>query len=123
MKTIEIKNRFTGEVIISGKYESVKDCLEKNKDKSLNGANLDGANLVGANLYGAELPYTDIVLNDRYHIHIRPDYIKIGCEQHPVSWFKKMSIKSAEKLYNAGEWWKYWKPIVLAIYDVIKDRK
>ena len=55
MKEIKIVNRFTGEVIICGKYESIKDCLENNKQANLYGANLYGANLSGANLSGADL--------------------------------------------------------------------
>ena len=52
---IEIKNRYNGNVIISGKYESIKDCLEKNKDADLEGADLGGADLRGADLGGADL--------------------------------------------------------------------
>lgn len=52
---IEIRNRRNGKTIISGKYESVKDCLEKNRGANMDGANLYGANLRGANLYGADL--------------------------------------------------------------------
>ena len=36
MMKIEIKNRFTGTVILCGEYESIKDCLERNR-----GADLD----------------------------------------------------------------------------------
>ena len=51
---IEIKNRFTGAVIIeAGKYASIKEAVEKNK-LDLSGANLSGANLYGAYLYGAK---------------------------------------------------------------------
>ncbi|MDD2869629.1 pentapeptide repeat-containing protein [Neomegalonema sp.] len=64
MKKIEIKNRFTGEIIMSGKYESIKDALEKNTDANLTGAYLTGANLTGANLTGANL--TDAYLTDAY---------------------------------------------------------
>jgi len=52
---IEIKSRFTDKRIISGKYTSIKDCLEKNKGANLRGANLRGANLQGADLWGAYL--------------------------------------------------------------------
>jgi uncharacterized protein YjbI with pentapeptide repeats len=52
---IEIKSRFDGHVILSGEYESVKDCLRKNSGANLSGANLSGANLWGANLWGANL--------------------------------------------------------------------
>ena len=57
---IEIKNRFSGEIIICGKYESIKDCLEKNKRANLSGADLFGANLSGANLSGADLSGADL---------------------------------------------------------------
>jgi hypothetical protein len=52
---IEIKNRFTGEVIILGEYESIKECLENNKGAYLGGADLRGADLRGAYLGGAFL--------------------------------------------------------------------
>ena len=52
----EIKNRFTGAIIVeAGKYETIREAVEKNK-ANLPGANLPGANLSGANLYGANLP-------------------------------------------------------------------
>jgi len=52
---VEIKNRFTDKIILSGEYESIKDCLGRNKKADLWGANLWGANLVGADLGGANL--------------------------------------------------------------------
>ena len=57
---IEIKNRFNGEIILSGEYDSVKDALEKNRDADLGGAYLRGANLGGANLRGACLRDADL---------------------------------------------------------------
>jgi len=55
MKKIEIKNRFSGKVIVCGKYENVKECLEKNRDAYLGGADLRGAYLGGAYLRDAYL--------------------------------------------------------------------
>jgi len=52
---IEIKHRYEGNIILCGEYESVKDCLAKNRGANLRGANLWGANLRGANLWGANL--------------------------------------------------------------------
>jgi hypothetical protein len=63
---IEIKRCDTGDIIVAGEYESIKDCLEKNKrtirfyradiiGANLSEANLSGANLSGANLIGADL--------------------------------------------------------------------
>jgi hypothetical protein len=53
--TIEIKHKFTSQIILSGEYESIKQCLEKNGDAYLGGADLGGANLGGAYLGGAYL--------------------------------------------------------------------
>ena len=52
---IEIRNRWDNKIILCGEYESIKDCLEKNRGANLVGANLVGANLGGANLGGANL--------------------------------------------------------------------
>jgi hypothetical protein len=56
----EIKNRFTGAIIVeAGKYESIKEAVEKSGANlyraDLSGANLYRADLYGANLYGANL--------------------------------------------------------------------
>ncbi len=52
---IEIKNRFTDNIIIVGEYESIKDSLIKNRGANLYGADLRGADLREADLYGADL--------------------------------------------------------------------
>jgi hypothetical protein len=54
---IEIKNRWTGVIIIAGEYENVREAVLKSKE---NGANLSGADLHGANLYGANLSGVDL---------------------------------------------------------------
>ena len=76
MKTIEIKNRFSDDVIICGKYESIKNCLEKNCNANLRGANLGGANLYnadlrGANLCGANLCDSNLCGADLYGANLR----------------------------------------------------
>ena len=49
---IEIKNRWTGVIILAGEYENAREAVLKSKK---NGADLSGADLSGANLYGADL--------------------------------------------------------------------
>jgi len=66
---IEIKNRFNGKVILSGEYESLKDCLVKNSGAYLSGANLSRADLFGADLsradlFGADLSGSDLSGSD-----------------------------------------------------------
>ena len=52
---IEIRYRFTRNIIISGKYDTLRECLEKNRGADLEGADLEGADLRGADLEGAYL--------------------------------------------------------------------
>src|SRR3990167_6093701 len=52
---IEILHRVNNSIVVSGDYESIRDCLEKSRDADLRGANLRSANLEGANLRGAYL--------------------------------------------------------------------
>ena len=71
MKTLEIKNRFTGALIISVEFETCAD--------------LSGCNLLGANLSGAkniELAYLPMYCKWSYSI-IGSD-IKIGCKTKSV---------------------------------------
>lgn len=57
MNTIEIKRWDNAEVIHSGKFSSVKECLEDGIENGISffRANLEGANLYEANLEGADL--------------------------------------------------------------------
>ena len=103
MMDIEIKNRFTGEIIVSGKYESLRDAVEKNGASlnmasldmaSLNGASLNGASLDGASLYGASLENTSgavyplISISGTMHLFCYYDgHITIGCEYHHLEYW------------------------------------
>jgi|SRR3990167_3485292 len=57
---IEILHRVNNSIVVSGDYESIRDCLEKSRDADLRGANLRSANLEGANLRGANLRDADL---------------------------------------------------------------
>ena len=57
---IEIKRWDKNDVIVCGKYVSIKDCLEKNKNKSFYRANLRSADLRYADLHYADLSSADL---------------------------------------------------------------
>ena len=69
---MEIKNRYTGEVIFSGDYETTRQCVEAAlssgadlseadlSEADLSRANLSGADLIGANLSRANLRWADL---------------------------------------------------------------
>jgi len=71
---IEIKDRFTDEIILEGEAEFLKLFLEQNKANlrgaDLNGANLSEANLGEANLEGADLIGADLSGANLYKVII-----------------------------------------------------
>ncbi len=75
MANIEIRNRFTGNIIISGEYESIKHCLERNR-ANLQEANLRGADLQEADLRGADLQEADLWGADLRGADLRRAYLR-----------------------------------------------
>jgi len=72
MKEIKITSqRNRSKIIISSKYESIKDCLEKNRGADLMGANLREANLREADLRGAELRRANLMGADLMGANLR----------------------------------------------------
>jgi len=145
---IEIKNRFTGSIILCGEYESIKECLEKNRGADLRGADLRGADLRGAYLRGADLRGADLegadlegaylegadyngeklekepiqILGLKYFVFITKEQIKIGCELHKATEWKDFDDK---RIIGMGgkkglEWWKEHKDLILKVHEVHK---
>ena len=56
---IQIKNRFTDEIIIEGEYNNLREAVEKSKS-NLSKADLYKADLSEANLYKANLSEADL---------------------------------------------------------------
>jgi hypothetical protein len=123
---IEIKNRFTGEIIFSHEAEensvsaTVKAALEVNtnlRDANLIGANLRDANLRDANLSGADL---SILQTNIWTVYIHPNHIRIGCQYHTaVEWFGFDDKRIAAMDPKALGWWKQWKPTLQAIHSAL----
>ena len=117
---VEIKNRFTDKIILSGEYESIKDCLGRNKKANLVGANLGGANLVGANLFGEKLEKSPIQLwGLRWYILITKQQIKIGCELHKAKEWEKFTDERIAKMHeDALSFWKKNKKIIMELHKL-----
>ena len=137
---IEIKNRYTNKIILCGEYDSVKDCLEKNKNANLFGANLSGANLSRANLSGADLSGANLsgadmkdayfygeklvkepmqIIGLEYFILITLEHIKIGCECHKVDDWKKFNDKRIIEMDGEDglKLWKENKEFIFMCYE------
>ena len=104
---IEIKHRYEGNIILCGEYESVKDCLAKNRGANLRGANLWGANLRGANLWGANLrgangitlPIVNVA-GTKDEVYYHNGIIQIGCNKFAVDYW----LQNAEKIGKDAEY-------------------
>jgi hypothetical protein len=67
---VEIKRRDTNEIIVSGKYKSIRDCIEQNKNRSFYRANLYSADLRYADLRYADLRSADLHSADLRHANL-----------------------------------------------------
>ena len=94
---IEIKHRYEGNIILCGEYESVKDCLAKNRGANLRGANLWGANLRGAN--GITLPIVNVA-GTKDEVYYHNGIIQIGCNKFAVDYW----LQNAEKIGKDAEY-------------------
>ena len=117
---IEIKNRYTGDIVVGGEYRSIKDCLEKNRGANLHGADLHGADLCGAdlreaNLHGADLHGADLRGADLHGAYLRGANlrranfygaylrgVKNYSEQHGI--FQEVIRQQSLKLFTEKEW-------------------
>ena len=115
---IEIKNRYTDEIMLSGEYESIKNCLEKNKDTHLRGAYLRGAYLRGAKNYvDSHDIFKEIIRRQPVKTFTNPEWSIIGqILVHTLCWdsikkrYGKKIMPLFKKLSELGfdEWEKYY---------------
>ena len=132
---IQIKNRFTMDVIFEHEADSLKIAVEfavksgadlSGADLSganlygadLSGANLSGANLSGADLYGEKINKSPIqILGIKWWTCITEKHIQIGCQIHKaVEWFAYSDDEIEEMDSKALEFWTVYKPIIKALW-------
>jgi uncharacterized protein YjbI with pentapeptide repeats len=102
---------------------------------NLYGADLSRADLSGANLYGADLRGAKTTLSDdteiefgeiistlqnKYFIIVATSHIEIGCKRYTREQWEKFSDEEISQMDNGAlEWWKIWKPILMAMYETM----
>jgi uncharacterized protein YjbI with pentapeptide repeats len=84
----------------------------------LRGADLRGAYLSGAYLRGEKLTKEPLMLTGlKYFIIIAAEKIHIGCEVHEADEWAKFEDSTIEAMdTGALEWWKTWKPAIMALH-------
>ena len=118
---VEIKNRFSGSIVLCGEYESIKDCLERNSGAYLRSADLRGADLRGADYNGEKLTKEPIqILGLKYFVLITKEQIKIGCEFHKATEWKEFKDKRIIEMdgKEALKWWKKHKDLILKAHEL-----
>ena len=79
---IQIKNRFTGLVILEGDFKTVAELISANSGSNLSYTDLSGSNLSYSNLKGSNFSYTksgDLIISAIYSIGpigSRSDYLQ-----------------------------------------------
>ena len=133
MPLIEIKNRYTGEVIYSAEALSLRKCLElaakdnaNLADANLADAYLSGANLAGANLAGAylrdnikisQVPIQ--VSTTTYYVTIYDAHMQIGCKLFSLAEWWAFDDRAIAEMdgKQALKWWARWKGPLQAICE------
>ncbi len=84
----------------------------------LSGAYLSGAYLRGAYLSGEKLTKEPLMISGlKYFVIIAVEKIHIGCQVHTANEWKKFKDSTiAAMAPEALEWWKVWKPALMALH-------
>ena len=120
---MEIKNRFTGKIILSSDSDTL--CGANLRGANLGEAYLGGADLRGANLRGADLrgAYLGGAVGNMkevfsmqltgWRITFTKDVLCIGCQQHSISSWCNFSDSEIENMDSkALDLWKEWKDFI-----------
>ena len=115
---IEIKNRFSQKIMVSGDCTLI-ELIQKHK-ADLSRANLYGADLSKANLYGANLSGANgnmkqikSIMIDAWPVTYTTQILQIGCQRHPIEDWKTFDDNKISKMHNhALNWWKKYKELI-----------
>ena len=95
---MEIKNRYTRQVIFSDESGTIKEAL-LNAIKE--GVDLSEADLSGADLSGADLSGADLPIYCKWYVTIKDNTINIGCENKSIpeweDWFNNSTEEFSTK--------------------------
>ena len=120
MREVKIVSRYdSSKVLASGKCESIKDCLDKNRGADLGGADLRGANLGGADLREAKgylnshSFFQEVIRQQKVETFTDKEWVCIGhiciqrlCWKSIKNRFDKTAMRVFKKLSKVGfdEW-------------------
>ena len=114
MRGADLRGAYLRGADLRGAYLSGADL----RGADLRGADLSGADLRGADLRGEKLTKEPLMITGlKYFIIITIEKIHIGCEVHKVEeWAKFKDSTISDMDFGALEWWKKWKPAIMALH-------
>jgi uncharacterized protein YjbI with pentapeptide repeats len=133
VKVIQIKSRFTGNVL---KEVDAADlcganlCAADLRDADLCdadlcyadlcGANLRGADLCGANLRGEKLKSIPVFIYGlKWFVTVTNEFLTIGCQRHTHAEWEAFSDEQISDMdEGALNFWQMWKPSLLSVCAV-----
>jgi len=96
----QIKNRYTGEIIVEMEAETLKEVVEKNK-ANLRGADLWGADLQGANLREADLQEANLWGANLWEANLQEVNLQGANLRGTDLWGAKIKITQKEDLIKS----------------------
>ena len=121
---VEIKNRFNDKIILSGKYKSIKDCLEKNRDADLSYSDLSYSNLSNSNLSYSNLSDSNLSYSDLSNSNLRDSNLR-GSKNYSEShdFFQEIAKRQKVDTFTQKEWSIIGQIIIHRLcWDTIKKR-
>ena len=122
---IEIKNRFTGNVIFAHEQENnsiaITIKLAFELKTNLSDADLSDANLRGADLRGANGNMKEIksMRLNKWAISFTAEVMAIGCQQHSIEDWKGFDDSKINCMGSSAlEWWKKWKDFIFKAIEL-----
>jgi hypothetical protein len=116
---IEIRHRFTDNVMFARDAENMREAIEKavSAGAYLAGANLAGAYLAGANLAGETLSIAPVqVLGLTWPVLITPEFMRIGCQRHSHADWEAFDRERIRSMSCAAEaFWDLWRTPLLIL--------
>jgi hypothetical protein len=116
---IEIRHRFTDNVMFARDAENMREAIEKAVSAGAYraGANLAGAYLAGANLAGETLSIAPVqVLGLTWPVLITPEFMRIGCQRHSHADWEAFDRERIRSMSCAAEaFWDLWRTPLLIL--------
>lgn len=123
MKVIQIKSRFTGNVLKEVDAADLRAADLRGAylcDANLRGADLCYANLRGADLCGEKLKSIPVFIYGlKWFVTVTNEFLTIGCKRHThAEWAAFSDEQISDMDEGALNFWQMWKPSLLSVCAV-----